>query len=84
MFSNFRKTFKPTKEEKVAQYEMINNIIKEDIEKNGHNCRTCSHSKPPINNPFDCATYCAVSNHATEAYETYVCDKYNFKGWLTV
>lgn len=84
MFSNFRKTFKPTKEEKAAQYEVINNLMKEDIEINGHNCRTCVNSRLPINNPYDYATYCAVSDHVTELYETYVCDKHEFKGWLAV
>ena len=84
MFSNFRKTFKPTKEEKAAQYEKLNNLMKKEIERHGNHCRNCAHARTPSNNPFDMATYCAVSDHVTELYEIYVCDEYEFVGWLKV
>ena len=82
MKSNFRKTFKPTKKEKAEFYEMINKMIQEDINKNGHHCRNCAHSKHPVNNPFDNATYCDVSDHVTESYEIYTCEQHEFIGWL--
>lgn len=82
MFSNFRKAFKPTLEERKALYQKLNSLIYNDIEENGHNCRTCKYSKQPENNPYDCGIYCQVSEHVTESYETYKCDKYLFQGFF--
>ena len=82
MFSNFRKAFCPTEEEIITRNKKINEVMRKRIDLDGEGCHTCSYSTYPINNPYDNAFYCKVSDHITEAYEVFKCGQYKFVGWL--
>ena len=79
MCSNFRKAFNPNKS---SLHIAFNQIIQNILDRDGHCCTTCTHAVLPVDNPYDEATYCDISDHITESYETYKCNNYNFIGWF--
>ena len=82
MFFNFQRAFNPTPEQKRKTYDKINETVSSDLKLHGNNCRNCSHAEYIQEHQYHDYLKCKLSCKIIESYETCVCGKYHFCGWL--
>lgn len=88
MFSDFRKVFKPTKEELQKRNDFINELIRQDYNDCGECCHTCKHKEWVQESPYYDYVTCKYDKSLEFGYGEgsidYVCDKYEFQGYLEI
>ena len=80
--SKLKEIFNPTPEQNRKLYNRFNELMKEDIERHGNNCRVCAHAKTIYESHYNDYIACTMSDKTVENYETRVCDKFLFMGWF--
>lgn len=83
----FQRTFNPTQEELKEQYDFMNKLIQNNLDKNGPDCTNCKHQKYVQQSPYYDYTTCKFDNSVELPggldYK-HCCDRYEFGGFLEV
>ena len=87
MANKLQEMFNPTLEQLKRQYEFINKLIRQNLEKKGKDCTNCKHHKDIQQSPYYDYTTCkfdgSIELPGGLDYR-HCCDRYEFMGFLEV